>query len=167
MLICTETREFGQGLGWTCTEELVYGDKQHEWLPRGALHTQGPGVHRRAYCLALYVSLLAFSCSWATCKHLHTTEAVCQLAPLQRPTSAHSCSSHHDRPGKCHVKTCRSPDYISAADTCCWRAARQATATQAFGQSSGHRRQMEQGPARQKLSGARSGHPEDACCLWC
>ena len=32
-----------QGIGLTCVEELVYGDSAHPTLPRGELHTQGPG----------------------------------------------------------------------------------------------------------------------------
>ena len=33
-----------QGLGWTCLEELVWGDAEHKWLPPGVLHTRGPGA---------------------------------------------------------------------------------------------------------------------------
>ena len=32
-----------QGMGWTCLEELVWGDAEHKWLPPGVLHTRGPG----------------------------------------------------------------------------------------------------------------------------
>ena len=34
---------FVQGMGWTCLEELVWGDEDHKWLPPGVLHTRGPG----------------------------------------------------------------------------------------------------------------------------
>ena len=34
-----------QGVGMTCTEELVWGDKAHSWLKPGVLHTCGPGEH--------------------------------------------------------------------------------------------------------------------------
>ena len=34
-----------QGMGWTCLEELVWGDEEHKWLPPGVLHTRGPGLH--------------------------------------------------------------------------------------------------------------------------
>ena len=33
-----------QGMGWTCLEELVWGDEEHKWLPPGVLHTRGPGT---------------------------------------------------------------------------------------------------------------------------
>ena len=36
---------FVQGMGWTCLEELVWGDEDHKWLPPGVLHTRGPGQH--------------------------------------------------------------------------------------------------------------------------
>lgn len=32
-----------QGMGWTCLEELVWGDKDHKWVKPGVLHTRGPG----------------------------------------------------------------------------------------------------------------------------
>jgi xanthine dehydrogenase/oxidase len=35
---------FVQGLGWSCLEELVWGDDQHHWVQRGMLHTRGPGA---------------------------------------------------------------------------------------------------------------------------
>ena len=35
---------FVQGMGWTCLEELVWGDEEHKWLPPGVLHTRGPGA---------------------------------------------------------------------------------------------------------------------------
>jgi len=35
---------FVQGMGWTCLEELVWGDEDHKWLPPGVLHTRGPGL---------------------------------------------------------------------------------------------------------------------------
>ena len=42
-----------QGLGMTCTEELVYGDAEHPWRARGVLHTQGPGKLCPACCKRL------------------------------------------------------------------------------------------------------------------
>lgn len=35
---------FAQGMGWTCIEELVWGDKEHPWVKPGVLHTRGPGT---------------------------------------------------------------------------------------------------------------------------
>lgn len=32
-----------QGMGWTCIEELVWGDSEHTWVRPGTLHTRGPG----------------------------------------------------------------------------------------------------------------------------
>ena len=32
-----------QGMGWTCIEELVWGDEQHKWVKPGTLFTRGPG----------------------------------------------------------------------------------------------------------------------------
>ena len=32
-----------KGMGWTCLEELVWGDKEHKWVKPGVLHTRGPG----------------------------------------------------------------------------------------------------------------------------
>ena len=49
---------FVQGMGWTCLEELVWGDEDHPWLPPGVLHTRGPGAlfnSIRCYCQVLYV----------------------------------------------------------------------------------------------------------------
>lgn len=49
-----------QGMGWTCIEELVWGDQQHKWVKPGVLHTRGPGKlllvsssqpHRWGWCL--------------------------------------------------------------------------------------------------------------------
>ncbi|KAK9830775.1 hypothetical protein WJX74_006631 [Apatococcus lobatus] len=34
-----------QGMGMTCKEELVWGDAEHSWLPRGHLQTRGPGSY--------------------------------------------------------------------------------------------------------------------------
>ena len=39
---------FVQGMGWTCLEELVWGDEDHKWLPPGVLNTRGPGKHMPA-----------------------------------------------------------------------------------------------------------------------
>ena len=35
-----------QGMGWTCIEELVWGDQQHKWVKPGVLHTRGPGENK-------------------------------------------------------------------------------------------------------------------------
>ena len=35
---------FAQGQGWSTIEEVVWGDDEHPWVPRGALHTRGPGA---------------------------------------------------------------------------------------------------------------------------
>ena len=38
---------FVQGVGWSTTEELIWGDEEHEWVkPRGRLFTQGPGFYK-------------------------------------------------------------------------------------------------------------------------
>ena len=37
---------FVQGMGWTCIEELVWGDEQHKWVKPGTLFTRGPGEHK-------------------------------------------------------------------------------------------------------------------------
>ncbi|KAL3157593.1 hypothetical protein ABBQ32_012044 [Trebouxia sp. C0010 RCD-2024] len=37
---------FIQGMGWTCLEELVWGDKDHKWVKPGVLHTRGPGTYK-------------------------------------------------------------------------------------------------------------------------
>ncbi|DBA72485.1 TPA: hypothetical protein ACH3X2_010250 [Trebouxia sp. C0005] len=37
---------FVQGMGWTCLEELVWGDKEHKWVKPGVLHTRGPGTYK-------------------------------------------------------------------------------------------------------------------------
>lgn len=38
---------FVQGMGWTTTEELIYGDAEHPWVrPAGRLHTAGPGTYK-------------------------------------------------------------------------------------------------------------------------
>ena len=34
---------FMQGMGWSCLEELVWGDEGHPWVRRGHLQTKGPG----------------------------------------------------------------------------------------------------------------------------
>lgn len=33
-------------MGWTCLEELVWGDKEHKWVKPGVLQTRGPGQSR-------------------------------------------------------------------------------------------------------------------------
>jgi len=38
---------FTQGMGWTTTEELMWGDADHKWVqPPGRLHTSGPGTYK-------------------------------------------------------------------------------------------------------------------------
>jgi xanthine dehydrogenase/oxidase len=38
---------FVQGAGWSTTEELIWGDEEHEWVkPAGKLFTQGPGFYK-------------------------------------------------------------------------------------------------------------------------
>ena len=38
---------FVQGMGWTTTEELMWGDGEHKWVrPPGRLHTSGPGTYK-------------------------------------------------------------------------------------------------------------------------
>lgn len=50
-----------QGLGMTCKEELVWGDAEHSWLPRGHLQTRGPGKLQTE--LACYKMLYGVPCS--------------------------------------------------------------------------------------------------------
>lgn len=35
-----------QGMGWSCIEELVWGDAQHSWVRPGQLFTRGPGTYK-------------------------------------------------------------------------------------------------------------------------
>ncbi len=37
---------FVQGMGWSCIEELVWGDDQHQWVKPGMLFTRGPGAYK-------------------------------------------------------------------------------------------------------------------------
>ncbi|KAK9866817.1 hypothetical protein WJX84_005780, partial [Apatococcus fuscideae] len=37
---------FMQGMGWSCLEELVWGDEGHPWVRRGHLQTKGPGTYK-------------------------------------------------------------------------------------------------------------------------
>ncbi len=37
---------FVQGMGWTCIEEVVWGDDQHPWVRPGRLFTAGPGTYK-------------------------------------------------------------------------------------------------------------------------
>jgi xanthine dehydrogenase/oxidase len=37
---------FVQGMGWSCIEELVWGDSEHKWVRPGALFTRGPGAYK-------------------------------------------------------------------------------------------------------------------------
>ncbi len=50
-----------KGMGWTCLEELVWGDKEHKWVKPGVLHTRGPGDLGPLH-------LPAASCLWLTHK---------------------------------------------------------------------------------------------------
>jgi hypothetical protein len=51
-----------QGMGWTCLEELVWGDEEHKWLPPGVLHTRGPGESTRSSAAA--ASMCCALLSW-------------------------------------------------------------------------------------------------------
>lgn len=37
---------FAQGYGWSCMEEMVWGDSQHKWVRPGHLFTKGPGTYK-------------------------------------------------------------------------------------------------------------------------
>lgn len=37
---------FAQGLGWSCLEEVKWGDDAHPWIRKGHLHTKGPGTYK-------------------------------------------------------------------------------------------------------------------------
>lgn len=37
---------FVQGMGWSCIEELVWGDSAHAWVRPGTLFTRGPGAYK-------------------------------------------------------------------------------------------------------------------------
>eukprot|EP00475_Leptophrys_vorax_P021366 TRINITY_DN29075_c0_g2_i1.p1 TRINITY_DN29075_c0_g2~~TRINITY_DN29075_c0_g2_i1.p1 ORF type:complete len:1060 (-),score=278.85 TRINITY_DN29075_c0_g2_i1:127-3024(-) len=37
---------FAQGLGWCTIEEIVWGDKDHQWVRPGTLQTRGPGAYK-------------------------------------------------------------------------------------------------------------------------
>jgi len=38
---------FVQGMGWSCIEEIVWGDNQHKWISQqGSLFTSGPGTYK-------------------------------------------------------------------------------------------------------------------------
>lgn len=37
---------FVQGVGWSCLEELVWGDAAHPWVRPGHLFTKGPGTYK-------------------------------------------------------------------------------------------------------------------------
>jgi len=37
---------FVQGMGWSCIEELVWGDAKHKWVRPGNLFTRGPGTYK-------------------------------------------------------------------------------------------------------------------------
>ena len=39
---------FVQGMGWSCIEELIWGDDEHPWVrTKGALFSCGPGTYGR------------------------------------------------------------------------------------------------------------------------
>lgn len=38
-------------MGWTCLEELVWGDKDHKWVKPGVLQTRGPGQSLSAFII--------------------------------------------------------------------------------------------------------------------
>ncbi len=46
-------------MGWTCLEELVWGDKEHKWVKPGVLHTRGPGDLGPANSCSLVCSMLS------------------------------------------------------------------------------------------------------------
>ena len=48
---------FVQGLGWTCIEELQWGDRQHPWIRPGHLFTKGPGTYKVRFTLMSYVKI--------------------------------------------------------------------------------------------------------------
>lgn len=37
---------FVQGMGWSCLEEVKWGDDAHGWVPRGKIITDGPGNYK-------------------------------------------------------------------------------------------------------------------------
>jgi len=37
---------FVQGAGMFTTEDLIWGDGEHKWLPKGCLATRGPGFYK-------------------------------------------------------------------------------------------------------------------------
>jgi len=37
---------FVQGYGWSCLEELIWGDNEHKWVRTGQLFTKGPGFYK-------------------------------------------------------------------------------------------------------------------------
>ena len=37
---------FAQGMGWSCLEEVKWGDVAHPWVPRGFVITNGPGNYK-------------------------------------------------------------------------------------------------------------------------
>lgn len=47
-----------QGMGWTCIEELIWGDKDHKWVRPGTLQTRGPGE----LCLSRTLELISAGC---------------------------------------------------------------------------------------------------------
>ncbi|KAK9811378.1 hypothetical protein WJX72_002855 [[Myrmecia] bisecta] len=70
---------FVQGLGWTCIEELVWGDKEHSWVRPGTLHTRGPGTYKIPTAndipIDMRVSLLANSTN-ERLQMVHSSKAV-------------------------------------------------------------------------------------------
>lgn len=67
-----------QGMGWSCMEELVWGDAQHSWVRPGQLFTRGPGTYKvglEIVCarmapacavtnLLVWLAVVAQFCSW-------------------------------------------------------------------------------------------------------
>ncbi|GAX80308.1 hypothetical protein CEUSTIGMA_g7746.t1 [Chlamydomonas eustigma] len=68
---------FIQGMGWTCIEELQWGDKQHPWIRPGQLFTRGPGTYKipsvNDIPIDFRVTLLADA---ANTRAIHSSKAV-------------------------------------------------------------------------------------------
>ena len=56
-----------QGLGWSCLEELVWGDSAHPWVPPGLLFTRGPGKGMESHTV-LRVGCMAWAWLAEVCK---------------------------------------------------------------------------------------------------
>lgn len=70
-----------QGMGWTCLEELVWGDEDHTWLPPGVLHTRGPGA--LPLPVEVLLSVFCFNGShhawWETALVSRTSSRCCKM----------------------------------------------------------------------------------------